>query len=110
MKASVFYRGTEGYNCAQAILKAFQEKYNLSEEMIKSLSDSGHGKARGGMCGALFAALRIAHSNSFAEIKKRFADEAGSVFCKEIRKLNQLSCGDCVDLASKALSEIDSKK
>jgi len=111
MKASVYYRGKEGYNCSQAVLKAFQQEYSLSEETIVLYSQYGGGKADKGICGALFATyLLIKDLEQIRRIEAYFEEKAGSKRCKEIRKLNRLSCSDCVDLGFEAVRRTAAKR
>ena len=110
MKASIYYRGKEGYNCSQAVLKASQEKYGLSEEMIKLYAQYGGGRADNGVCGALFATyLLIKDPQQVGQINAYFEEKAGSTRCKEIKKLNRLSCSDCVDLGFEVVSRVEPK-
>jgi hypothetical protein len=91
----------ERLNCAQSVLRAFQEIKNLSEEQIKAAKAYGGGRAPGGRCGALHAALElISDVEGKNRLAKSFSEEAGSEICKEIRKLRKVSCGQCVELAT----------
>lgn len=56
-KKSVLYFHTtsENLNCAQAVLKGFKEKF-ASDKEIEDYRAWGGGSAKGGKCGALFAA------------------------------------------------------
>lgn len=60
-KVKRYFRGKEKYNCAQAIIIAFYEKCGIDkkiiEEKIKEYLPMGHGKAKGGLCGAVFAGI-----------------------------------------------------
>ncbi len=52
----------DGYNCAEAILRAFREKlkFNLSDEAIKLASGFGGGLGQAGcLCGALAASIMV---------------------------------------------------
>ncbi len=99
--AEKLYHGEEGYNCAQAILKAFQPEYNVSEHSIAKASEKGTGKAENGLCGALYAAHYLLKEHTIiGEINQEFMLKGGSLACKEIRKNRKLSCKDCVKLAA----------
>ncbi len=107
MKASEFYHGSEKYNCAQAILKTYQDKYNIPQEMIESYSKFGGGRVDGGICGALYAVRTILKDKDMiANADTLFSEKAGSIQCRNIRKLKKISCSDCVDLAANILSYI----
>ena len=52
----------DGYNCAEAILRAFRDSYNLdiSDEALKMASGFGGGLGHAGcMCGALTASVMV---------------------------------------------------
>ena len=107
-KAKKSFHGKEGLNCAQAVLKAFQKEFNLSEAIIKDTRAAGGGRAEGGMCGALYAVKLITYnldSTIFEDIKDDFEKEAGSIYCKQIRRLRKLTCRECVGLAAQKLEE-----
>ena len=104
-QASRFYHGPEGYNCAQAVLKYFQNDLRISDEAIASSKGLGGGRAPQGRCGALHAALTLIDDEGMkAELEERFRTAAGASVCRDIRSLNKLSCKDCVDTAA-ALAE-----
>jgi len=105
-KAEDYFRCTEeNYGCAQSILKAFQEKFNISNEMIAEYRKYGGGQADDNMCGALFAATQLLKDNTEKQelIKKEFATTIGSTKCKEIRQAKLHSCKDCVRVAGELL-------
>jgi len=106
-KALKYFRGVEGYNCAQAVLKACQESHGqVDEEKVRAFMMCGGGLAEGGKCGALYAALSIQNSQEKkTEIENRFSEIAGSTKCREIRKLRKVSCRGCVEAASGILEE-----
>ncbi len=107
-KAVQYFHGKEGYNCAQSVLKGFQTSHNVPQETIDDFKAFGGGRAEGGLCGALFAAKTLANDPAKAEkIEAEFAKIAGSLKCKEIRKIAKLSCKECVFTAAKLLIEVD---
>lgn len=92
-------------NCAQSILKGFQEHHRVSDQHVEDFRHFGGGKAENGMCGALFAARQLAGDDHVkAALDKAFLDSAGSLSCREIRKLGRFSCLQCVELAAKTLA------
>jgi hypothetical protein len=94
----------ENLNCAQSILRGFQEDHNINEDLITEFRKLGGGRAEAGLCGALHSALTLVDDNNAAEtMKATFKDVAGSDKCREIRKLKQLTCQQCVELAAKLL-------
>ncbi len=100
------FRGKNKLNCAQSILKAFQPAFGTSDKEIAACESAGEGKAPGGACGALHAARLLLRDPAVAhELEAAFERDAGSTACKRIRKLKQLSCGDCVALAARFLQD-----
>ncbi len=105
-KASEYFHGEEGYNCAQAILKAFQTEHSITQEKINSYSVYGGGRAEEGLCGALYAAKTLLNDQKKAgQLKQAFTEKAGSCKCLEIMELKMLPCPDCVDLAAQIVDE-----
>ncbi len=105
--ANKLYHGEEGYNCAQAILKAFQQEFNISEHAILAAKTWGHGSVEGGICGALFAARQLSQDAVFIEhINSGFASKGGGFQCKIIRKKRRLSCRQCVMLAAENINQL----
>ena len=109
-KASVFFHGPEGYNCAQAVLKAFQDQH-ISQELIDSYKKHGGGRAPGGLCGALFATQALINDPAgYKQIEAQFTEKAASVMCKDILKMKKISCAECVDTAAELLRQIRLEK
>ena len=103
-----FNKKPERYNCAQAILLAFQDDYNIEQKQIKAYKSCGHGRVEGGMCGALFAAkVLLGDSDHTEELERCFCEAAGSVKCREILKLKRIPCDECVDVAEALLQDFD---
>lgn len=101
-----YYRGKERYNCAQAILKAYQEDFNIDDEQIRDYKKFGGGNAEGNLCGALFAVNKLINNKDKSKnIEQSIYQAAGATTCHEIRKLKKLSCNGCVEKASQLLSE-----
>ncbi|MCK4887217.1 MAG: C-GCAxxG-C-C family protein [Planctomycetes bacterium] len=107
-KAVKYFHGKERYNCAQAVLKGFEESHNVQQEKIDEFKAFGGGRADGGLCGALFAAKALAKDSTDAEkIEAEFIELAGALKCKEIRKIAKLPCKECVFTAASLLKKID---
>ena len=101
-----YYRGREGYNCAQSILKAYQEDLDITDEQIDEYKKFGGGRAEGGICGAIYATKVLVGNKEVSDLVQQSFDSAsGAVTCKEIRKLKQLSCNGCVETASQLLCD-----
>lgn len=106
-----FFRGKEGYNCAQAILKGFQEKYSVPQKTIDAFKACEGGRAEGGLCGALHAVkFLIKNKDRTSKLENRFSEVTGEIHCKAIRKLNRVPCTGCVQTAARLLSELDSSE
>lgn len=120
----------KGFNCAQAVACSFAEDLGISEEVLFSACE-GFGLGMGGMeatCGAVSGAVMVAGlKNSCGdlekpvtkaatyqltrEITKKFAEQNGSLTCKELKGVETgkvlRSCPDCimdaVEIAEKVL-------
>lgn len=92
----------ERLNCAQSILRAFQQHRNISEEDIMHASELGGGQAEEGLCGALYAALHLSDDPPVRRhLRDAFVASAGSDQCGKI----SISCVECVRLAASLLVE-----
>lgn len=97
-----------GYNCAQSVLGAFADRFDMDfEALIKLSSSFGGGVAgRREMCGAVSSMLMViglgcGYSDSSATTEKqehykrcrdamdKFEKELGSVVCSELLKVNE---------------------
>jgi hypothetical protein len=92
------------YNCAQSILKGFQDEFLIQQSEIEAYKANGGGKAEGGICGAVFAANRLLAQAGKPSISDEFKNVAGSIYCKDIRGV-KLSCKDLVRIADDLLTE-----
>lgn len=97
-KAQKYFRGDEGYNCTQAILKAFEDID------VRAYDDYGHGMAQSGKCGALIGAQMLC-PDSAVEIEEKFVAAAGDAGCRKIRAMRKFSCRECVKLAAELVIE-----
>ena len=111
-KAKAHYIGGSGYrklNCAQTIINAFKDKFDLPEEMVDDLSVCGGGRAPGGLCGSLHAARVMLEKDHPARIKDcedALLAHAGSIKCREIRSFRKLSCAGCVEKVAECIEKI----
>lgn len=91
-------------NCAQSILKAFRHRKDITQSEIDAARALGGGKAAGGVCGALHAALLLHDDDARKRaLRESFADQAGSEQCREIRSRKLVTCARCVELAAELL-------
>lgn len=101
-----YYRGKENFNCAQAILKAYQKDFDITDQQIIEYKKFGGGKAEGGLCGALFAAKKLIRNEDISNhTEQHFLKTAGATTCREILSLKQLSCHKCVETIAQSLDE-----
>jgi hypothetical protein len=104
IEAMQWYHGRDRLNCAQAVLKAFQQEAGLPDEVIRAASRSGGGMAPGGACGAFHAARVLLGGQELLEpVAQAFEIRAGSTRCREIRAGRKLSCRECVALSAHEL-------
>jgi len=95
-----------GQNCAQSVYTGFQKLLDVPQTVIDAALKQGGGKAEGGLCGALHAALALSqHAETRKELQTQFEKLAGSQQCREIRKKKQMSCDQCVELAATILNQ-----
>lgn len=115
-KASEYHK--QGYNCAEAIIKAFNEKNNTNIP-ISLGSGMGTGFSTGSMCGAVGAATviigslkgrednteqngaRILTKELMLDVKEKFKTDT----CKEL-KTNGVSCAEIIDHTFESLNNI----
>jgi hypothetical protein len=96
----------ERLNCAQSILKAFGHRKDMTRNEIDAAQALGGGKAAGGVCGALHAALLLLDGPEKKQaFREAFVERAGSELCREIRAMKIINCAQCVELAAGLLDE-----
>ncbi|MCX8129613.1 MAG: C-GCAxxG-C-C family protein [Clostridia bacterium] len=111
-RAKNYYLGQNGsnrMNCAQAVICAFKENFNLKDELIELFRAYGGGNAPDGLCGAFFAAKYILENNKsddYIELEKFFIEHAGSLKCRDIKGLRKLSCVGCVEKSAEFLGKL----
>jgi len=102
-QALKYFRGSEGYNCAQAIVKVFED----NPEILQKLKKYGGGRAPNNMCGALYAALYLLDDDIKSKeiLSNDFKKQAGHIACREIRKSGKTPCRECVRIAAELVGE-----
>ena len=75
----------EKLNCAQAILKGFQQEFNISEQEIEEYRAFGGGRTPSGICGALFSAERLLSQAGKSGITTEFNALIGETHCLAIK-------------------------
>ncbi len=111
-RAKDFYTGKgkkERFNCGQAILKAFQKRFKVEEDLIKEFKAYGKGEAPENLCGAYYAARKILekhHPDKLRDFECFFIEKAGALNCLAIRNLKKLSCLGCIEKSAEYLAKI----
>ena len=90
-------------NCAQAVAAGLGR-----DDLLSALATCGGGKAPGGRCGALHAAMLISGEGKAGEIRDTFVAAAGSEFCRVLKQELKVPCVKCVETAA-ALAEAATK-
>ena len=93
--AEVFHQPPHSWNCAQSVAAI-----SGRPEVIEQLRACGGGRAEGGLCGALYAALLLTPESKHDAIRAEFAQRAGALTCKEIKSGNKTPCDECVALGA----------
>jgi hypothetical protein len=94
----------EKLNCAQAVLKGFQKEFNITDQEIEEYRAWGGGRAKDGVCGALFAAERLLLQVDKPSIENEFIAVAGDFRCVDIKK-GKFPCLDCVRIADELVEK-----
>ncbi len=115
----------KGYNCAQAVICAFADKTDFTEDELFRLSEAFGGGMGGtqGVCGAVSAMVFLAgleksagvdalpetnkkDSYSFArELMEQFENKNQSYICSRLKGENLRSCDGCIEDAVRILEE-----
>lgn len=113
-------KATGKCNCTQAVLKAFEDKMNVSESDLMLLG-AGFAAGMGCMestCGALIGAVMVAGklsdgkgtSRLSKEILGKFKEKSGATICKELKGIETgkvlCECPDCCQNAVLSLCEV----
>jgi len=88
----------ENLNCAQAVLKGFQQEFKISNQEIDESRALGGGRAQEGICGALFSAERLLRQAGKAGITEEFNRIVGKTNCLDIKD-TKFPCIECVRIA-----------
>lgn len=100
---SAFHRPPEMLNCAQAVMRAYQESTGRTVGGPEEYAGLGGGRAPGGECGALHAACRA--EPAWADrMRVDFAARAGSTRCAVLKRELRVPCRECVGIAADLLS------
>ena len=95
-------------NCAESVAMAWRDVRQGNPDAVEQMAGCGHGRAPGGLCGALHAACQLAGPEMAETIKSRFSEASGGgVTCREIRNARVMRCVDCVAQAALLLGGQD---
>ena len=83
------------HNCAQAVM----DGCGGTPEQVAEMAACGGGRAPGGLCGALHAALTLCPDHA-EEIKAEFARRAGALTCRDLKTVAHTPCPICVETAA----------
>lgn len=96
-------------NCAQSVIHAFKDSFNINDETVEKFKDFGGGKAPGEVCGAFYAVKYIMEQynlKDYEAFEKYFVEQAGAIKCRDIRKAKKLSCVGCVEKSAEFLEKL----
>lgn len=90
------------HNCTQAILRAYQAEFNISDELITECKTKGGSHSTNGMCGALFAACLLLEKDKEMVIKiiDKFIAKFGSTKCPDLRHKERELCSEYVEFVA----------
>lgn len=83
------------HNCAQAVAEGAGRA-----DLAAELASCGGGRAPGGTCGALHAALLILPEEKRAAAREKFIRAVGAASCREIKTQTGTPCLKCVAAAA----------
>lgn len=102
--ASYFHTTTQNYNCAQSILKGFQKEFEITDTEIEEFRAWGGGRAKDGICGAIFAANYLISKTNKPTLTDKFQFIAGGIKCTDIKE-KKFSCAEYVRIADELLEK-----
>ena len=83
------------HNCAQAVSEGLG-----FPELLTEMAACGGGRAPGGRCGALHAAMTVVPADQREHVRQAFLAEMPSELCREL-KANGIPCLKCVETAER---------
>lgn len=93
------------HNCAQSVAVGAGR-----DDLAEELATCGNGRAPEGMCGALYAALRIVPEACRETARQNFIHFVGSDTCVIIKMRNRIPCIRCVEKAAELVERFGIKK
>ncbi len=101
---NTFHHPVYCHNCAQAIANKWKALYN-DENIVETMKSCGGGRAEGGLCGALYAAIQAIPTKR-EEIIAKFKAEAGDILCHDLKSKNRTPCVKCIDIADQIVEDL----
>lgn len=89
------------HNCAQAVCAAFGR-----DDLLEEMKECGGGRAPGGTCGALYAAMTLVPGRAEA-IAAAFCAANGSTKCRELKGEHHVPCRTCVATAARLAAGVE---
>lgn len=99
-----FRRQPHMHNCAQAVANCWRSLYQ-SSDIVADYAPYVGGRAPGGLCGALYAAMQ-ARPDRAEEIEAEFRRRVGATRCHDIKTGTRTPCPVCVSTAHEILERI----
>ena len=87
----IFARVPKTHNCAQSVAAGCGR-----EDLVAALASCGGGRAPGGLCGALYAALLQLPAEQHESAKAEFIRRVGAPDCRTIKSQFKTPCAQCV--------------
>lgn len=100
--------GEKRVTCAQTILGAFQEKFDVEDETIDLFAQFGGGRAPEGLCGAYYSTVFLLNEklpDMVDKFKLEYEEKLKFTKCRDL-KANKISCIQCVEFCSEHLENI----
>lgn len=94
----IYHRVPKTHNCAQSVAEAAGHA-----ELYTVFAPCGGGRAEEGMCGALYAAVRLVPAEQRDAIIREFAAKHGATTCKELKMVKHVPCDECLRTAAELL-------
>lgn len=106
---AAFHRPPENFNCAQAVVVAWQAETGRQVAALADLKPFGGGRAPNGECGAIYAAC-LAAPESARTLRQDFVARLGDTRCSVLKRDLAVPCSDCVGTAAELLEAILAKE
>ena len=96
-------------NCAMSVAAAWLNAHQGDMSEVESFRSCGGGRAEGGLCGALYAALQYCPAQK-DKITEEFRKRCNGTLCSELRPSKNHTCNDRVGVAAEILDELEESK